>query len=343
MQVAVHNYYSILNEKNNMFLGVGDVTISFFLKQMESLLLFGKLEGVDFSSSAMILIEDTDAILFVDYPSSADPYFKKALESKKPLFLLVWESSIINPRNIQKSKHSIFERVFTYDDALVDGVKYIKTPYSFDFPKEISKSFESKKLCCLISGNKYSYHPNELYSERKKIIEWFENYSPDVFSLYGRGWDKIIPPRNFLDKIVNRFDAFKLFRHALPITYKGEVLDKTIVLSNYKFSICFENAKDVNGYISEKIFDSFFSGCVPIYLGTENILDYIPKECFIDYRVFNCIEEMYCFIDNMEWIVYKNYLDSIEAFLLSDSSYIFTNKYFSKTIIKQIKSVVSDV
>ena len=36
----------------------------------------------------------------------------------------------------------------------------------------------------------------------------------------------------------------------------------------------------VKGYITEKIFDSFFAGVVPIYWGAENITDYVPKSLY---------------------------------------------------------------
>jgi hypothetical protein len=39
---------------------------------------------------------------------------------------------------------------------------------------------------------------------------------------------------------------------------------KKNTLEKYKFSICYENARDIPGYITEKIFDCFFAGCVPI-------------------------------------------------------------------------------
>ncbi|HON84209.1 MAG TPA: glycosyltransferase family 10, partial [Caldisericia bacterium] len=39
-------------------------------------------------------------------------------------------------------------------------------------------------------------------------------------------------------------------------------------------------------YVTEKIFDCFLSKCIPIYLGAYNIEQIIPKELFIDYRIF---------------------------------------------------------
>lgn len=38
------------------------------------------------------------------------------------------------------------------------------------------------------------------------------------------------------------------------------------------------------GYITEKIFDCFFPGVIPIYWGAENVTDYIPQDTFIDRR-----------------------------------------------------------
>ncbi|WP_226896450.1 glycosyltransferase family 10 domain-containing protein [Poseidonibacter ostreae] len=53
------------------------------------------------------------------------------------------------------------------------------------------------------------------------------------------------------------------------------------------------------GYITEKIFDSFFAGCVPVYLGADNITEHIPKECFIDKREFDTYEKLYKYLKNM--------------------------------------------
>ena len=42
----------------------------------------------------------------------------------------------------------------------------------------------------------------------------------------------------------------------------------------------------MKGYISEKIFDCFYSGAIPIYLGATDVKDYIQEDTFIDYRNF---------------------------------------------------------
>ena len=62
--------------------------------------------------------------------------------------------------------------------------------------------------------------------------------------------------------------------------------DKYHALAQYRFCLCFENELDTPGYITEKLFDCFFCGTVPIYLGASNIEDYVPKDCFIDMHEF---------------------------------------------------------
>ena len=47
--------------------------------------------------------------------------------------------------------------------------------------------------------------------------------------------------------------------------------------------------------VSEKIFDCFAAGNVPIYWGASNVTDYIPEDCFIDMRSFSSFEELYQF------------------------------------------------
>jgi len=60
----------------------------------------------------------------------------------------------------------------------------------------------------------------------------------------------------------------------------GEVWNKRVSLNDYRFSIACENTIQKN-YISEKFWDVILTNGVPIYLGSNNIHDYIPKDSFI--------------------------------------------------------------
>ena len=73
--------------------------------------------------------------------------------------------------------------------------------------------------------------------------------------------------------------------------YKGACVSKYEVLSNYRFSLCFENM-EMSGYVTEKIFDCFYTGTIPIYLGAKDITSLIPAGAFIDMRKFNSWDEI---------------------------------------------------
>ena len=63
------------------------------------------------------------------------------------------------------------------------------------------------------------------------------------------------------------------------------------VLNNYKFILCIENSYSI-GYMTEKIFNCFFSNTIPVYLGNPDVCKYINPECFIDLRSENWLEKL---------------------------------------------------
>jgi hypothetical protein len=83
----------------------------------------------------------------------------------------------------------------------------------------------------------------------------------------------------------------------------------------------------MQGYVTEKIFDCFYAGCIPIYLGAKNISKLIPTDSFIDYRKYSSAQELLNHIitlsDNeillmkqagknfIQSIIYKKYYDSL--------------------------------
>lgn len=66
--------------------------------------------------------------------------------------------------------------------------------------------------------------------------------------------------------------------------------EKQKVIQDYLFHFAWENSW-VPGFVTEKIFDCFVAGTVPIYVGTEDVYDMVPCDmsahpCFIDYSHF---------------------------------------------------------
>ena len=274
----------------------------------------------------------SNIVLYLDMPK-----ILPQIDCGHKSYLLAIESSIIKPENFDASKHDFFNKIFTWNDDIVDDKKFIKINYSFLLPQTIHKKIHRNKLCCLIVSNKRSSFPNELYSERENIIRWFEKEYPLDFDLYGFGWNEFrfagIKPIRALNRIsVIRFIGNKLFAKKYS-SYQGKVSSKIDTMKDYRFAIAYENVKDELGYITEKIFDVFMAGCVPVYWGARNITDYIPLNCFVDRRDFANNEELYEYMKNIDDAKYGDYLNNIESFLTSERSNQFSSIKFAKTIV----------
>jgi len=317
---------------NNKIFDIADEKINrdnyayFYFKLKETF----KHNGIDLSTCDINKPEESDIVIynglgqkFVDYG------YEKS-------YLLATESPHVDKKAFNKKYHKYFKKIFTWDDRLVDNKKYFKVNYAFEIPKEIPKKFYGKKLCCCIAGNKYSKHPDELYSKRIEIIRWFEKYHLEDFDLYGMGWNEYNFGKTLVGKVLNKFKMLRKFFAPNFPSYQGAIKSKFEIMKNYKFSICYENIKDQPGYITEKIFDSFFAGCIPIYWGASNITDYIPENCFIDKRKFNSYEELYEYMVSMRENEYMEYLDNIEKFLNSEKANPFRAETFANTIVNEI-------
>jgi hypothetical protein len=111
---------------------------------------------------------------------------------------------------------------------------------------------------------------------------------------------------------------FRRFPSYIGPNVKG----KHRTLLEYRFCFAYENSVE-SDYISEKLFDCFYAGCVPIYYGAPNITDYVPAGTFIDKRKYS-YEELYRYLSAMTERDYNGYLEAAEAYLRSPALRPFT-------------------
>lgn len=190
------------------------------------------------------------------------------------------------------AKH--FDYICTWNDVLVNKENFIKFNYVVDFTlKKLRRDYKERKLVTNISANKRVRYPNELYSKRLEAIKYFALNEPS-FEFYGIGWES------------------ENLSH-----YRGSAPSKRSVLSQYKFSICYENQSNVEGYITEKIWECMICGCVPVYWGANNIKEYVPSNCFIDYRDFGSLESLHEYLRNIPEDVWNDYIKNIDEFIRS--------------------------
>jgi hypothetical protein len=263
----------------------------------------------------------------------------KYINPKMNNYLIIFESKVVKPDNWNMGNHSYFRKIFTWDDQLVDGYKYIKINYPHKIPNELNYQLEKKeKLCAMVASHKIFERPNELYTERIKAIRWFEQNHPVDFDLYGVDWERYCFRGNLA--ILNRFRLLtKLLRPKYP-SFKYPAPSRE-VLPKYKFAICYENARDIPGYITEKIFNCFFSGCIPVYWGAPNVTGYIPEDTFIDKRKFDSYEKLYDYLINMTDEEYLDYLAAIKSFIKSPEIYPFSAECFADIIVNEIMKEIN--
>lgn len=242
-------------------------------------------------------------IVYEIIPEQFRAYFDRFPKEKMILFL--WEPPTVIPLNYKSKMHSCFSKVYTWSDSLVDNKKYFKLHYPVMNPMiDDVIDFDAKRLCTLIGCNKTSSHPNELYTERANVIRFFENTHSNDFVFYGKGWP----------------NSYK--------TYDGPIERKIDYMKFYKFAFCYENIKNMPGYVTEKIFDCFQAGVVPIYWGAPNIERYVPKNCYIAREDFNSLTEVYEFISNMKKDEYNKYIENIRNFLKSEQARLYSKEHF---------------
>ena len=256
-------------------------------------------------------------LLFFDIPRHFNKYIKMYPGINK--YLVIWECPAIQPRNWDVRNHNYFKKIFTWNDDYIDSKKYIKIYWPNRLPDNPEFELKRDKFCCLIGGNKSAKHPLELYSERVRAIIFFSKTN-DV-DLYGFDWDK--PP----------LFPYWFHKNIIKKVYKGPVEDKYKKLSEYNFALVFENCA-MPGYITEKIFDCFFVGTVPIYLGAPDIQKYIPKKCFIDMRSFKNYSELRKFLKSLTRSDIQTYKENARKFLESEKYKPFTKEHFAEIFVK---------
>jgi alpha(1,3/1,4) fucosyltransferase len=306
-----------------------------------------KLEKKNIQIATSDIINENDADMII-YENHFGPY-------KKNSFFIATESIAVIPKFHSKKFLKKFKKSFTWNDSLVDNQKCIKFFLSYNFDSSIDLvDFNKKKLITNISRNKYSSFKDELYSKRVELIKFFDRNHRGNFDLYGEGWDfqfkypnqyNLIKSlshckgfgffQNFLIKLIVLLKLNDLFFENYN-SYKGTIKDKFDILKNYKFNICFENVTNIDSYISEKIFDSFKSGCVPIYYGSNNIDLLIPKKAFIDFRDFKNLEDLNKFLVNMRSHEYERYIKEAQNFIKSEKSKIFRSESNADILIANI-------
>lgn len=268
-----------------------------------------------------------------------------------------FECPVVDPglyRKLNQAQHA-FKRVFSWSDSaslerFVGGPLECKSfvwPQSFDGVHESIWHQTDRDFLVMINSNKISPpDPQELYRERIRAVAFFSEY--DEIDVFGVGWDEpsLRVGVSHIPWTLRRLEFWlrKQWERVRPSpqleavrrVYRGRAESKSETLGQYTFALCFENMT-LKGWITEKIFDCFFAGTVPIYWGAPDIEDYIPSTCYIDMRDFDDYDELRRYLKSLEPTDIRRYKENARRFLQSEDFEPFSKDAFVDIFVRLIE------
>ena len=286
--------------------------------------------GIELATQDIHPPEQADLVISVDQTLP----FQQAAWRAKHQYLVISEPSTYFPHNWDKAYHTVFDKVFTYDRRLIDNQRYFHYNFAIDltenqyfYPTDDAE-YARRKLCVLVAASFGVSAPpkgsNSLLNERYKTLQWFSQHHPDEFDFYSRGVAanelESVRGARVLRKVLPKalFTALGRWRkRTFDRVYRGPLAadGKIQALRNYRFNIAYENTKDLSGYLTEKLFDSFVACCVPVYWGDPDVEKAIPPNCFIDRRNFASTAALYQHLRHMSADQYRVHTDAITRFV----------------------------
>lgn len=196
--------------------------------------------------------------------------------------------------NISKYKDS-YNKIFTCDDTLISLdsslFEFVYSGSNLPWTSEQDQKLHNKtKLVSLLASPNQS---TEGHANRIKLAEKFKNY----VDLYG-----------------GIFNSKKI---GITGSEHYHHKSKAEALNDYMFSITIENYK-YDTYFTEKITDCFATGTIPIYYGTEKIINYFDVNGIIflndNFNISDLTPDLYYSKINS----IKNNLELVKNFISAD-------------------------
>lgn len=255
----------------------------------------------------------------------------------------------------------IFKRVLSWTDtrSLLPftgrpvAVERFRWPQCFDDVHTAAWERGDRGFLVMINANKLPrLYRQELYTARLRAVEYFGRFGE--IDLYGKNWGEIphrvgrIPVpwtlRRMHRALLKAWDRVRpnpLYAAATKAA-RGAVASKADTLSRYRFALCFENMI-LPGWITEKIFDCFYAGTVPVYWGAPDVETAIPPDCYVDMRRFKDFAELRAFLRATTDAEVAAYRAAARRFLASDAYAPFKKAAFADLFARFLKEDVGVV
>jgi hypothetical protein len=223
-----------------------------------------------------------------------------------------------------------FNKIITYWKPMLgkENVEYfpfvsrfdIDNKYHIDIVKNSKMNRKFDKSIGMILANRSNneeYKINEIKLKRTDYLRRDIAITLDNVTVHGSGWDslndhKYLKIENVKNRMNDDVDIYEFYKR-------------------FNFALIVENCNAEN-YVSEKIYDAFIAGCIPIYYGNICDISKIPKDMYIDMKDFKNFEEVRDFIEKLSESDIIKYYENINEKLESIIDMVSPKKLTEKIL-----------
>lgn len=301
---------------------------------------------------------NSDYLLAIDHNKLAYKKFIDGGGAPERAFLLRLEPPSVFPAQYRKSIESRYGTILTPGSIMhrtedfigwpyqihadpnsptcsKDGIEKFTAPSQIEYAEWVHREF----FLAMIAANKVSPTLGQNYALRRNFAKYLKSSD---FHLFGALWNE-----SFVSKVKHRLAVsyFAIRQGTFPniISIYGNLLnryprslgptrDKHLVLRKSKFSLVIENS---DTYVSEKLFDSLISGCIPVYFGPKLDKVGIPNELVISY--YGSPGDLMQTLADLNETEIQFKLHAIAEFL---SSHHFKNNWYERNVYENIARIM---
>jgi hypothetical protein len=261
--------------------------------------------------------QEADIYLAIDHNEEDEKLLSYRRRVKKFSILYRSEPICVLPVAYKPETTALYSSIMSFgkSETLNDGMHW---PQYFPGDEQLRWGTNDRlPKAVLINANKLNLTPTELYSLRRESVKEVKN-----IELFGENWNSSLKDRirvlviEIMKDPVRHLAASMLHSRHWFARWPETVspVDKISIMQRYKFALVIENELS---YMSEKLFDAFFAGCIPIYVGPE-VADYkVPREL-----VIQCKPTVKSLAEGLEIAMqtnFKNYQEKLKNWLASES------------------------
>ena len=223
------------------------------------------------------LSDSPDLVICVDYQKSDLVTIRLARKMGIPTCLIINEPKVVVPEHGQQSRLDEFDRILKI--GRVDSLPVLNWPQTW---RELTPRGERLNSVVIVNADKWSFIEGQLYWLRAAAARHIV-----PLDIFGHGWN-----RSVWIRMAHR--AFEMIRTlhlghlpnvtgiryvlSKPKSFMGQMNDKIAEMSKYKVALVIENSQEL---ITEKLFDAWFAGCIPVYVGPQLAPFGIPESLVV--------------------------------------------------------------